>query len=37
MEGWLDGADEMEGRTLGCELGAPVIMGFVLVLGWMDS
>ncbi len=32
-KGWLDGADETKELPLGCELGAPVLVG--IVLGWM--
>ena len=34
-EGWLDGADEIEGLALGCELGTSVDVG--LWLGWLDG
>ncbi len=34
-KGWLVGTDEIKGWPLGCELGAPVLVG--LILGWMDG
>ncbi len=36
-KGWLDGADETKGLPLGCELGAPVLVGAAKVGGLLES